>query len=121
MSEEQKEGSGGSRFLDRFESLWSHALVAVSAAEEEAAKVVSQMSQVMGIGPEEGKRQLRLWTERLSLERQSLESKLDEAVMQSLNKLRMPRRDDMLRLSGRLEDLERRVELLSRPMKTGGA
>jgi polyhydroxyalkanoate synthesis regulator phasin len=100
--------------LQMFDSLWSQALVAVSAAEDEAAKVVSLLSQLVGWSPDERRRQLREVEEKLSVQRALVERRVEEALSLAVQKLQIPRREDVQALHTRLEEMQRRVESLTK-------
>jgi polyhydroxyalkanoate synthesis regulator phasin len=97
-----------------FQQVWSQALVTVTAAEEEVAKVLGRLQGVVGWSPDEVKRQMKQLTERLAAQRKELERRAEESVKASVAKLRVPRRDEVAQLNARLDALVRRVEALSR-------
>lgn len=100
--------------LEVFEKVWSQALVAVSTAEDEAAKVGARMAEAAGWSPDELKRQVRELTERLASQRRSLETSVEEGVKGALAKLRVPRRDELADVAARLDAVARRIESLEK-------
>lgn len=86
-----------------FQQVWGQALVAVNGAEEEAMKVISRV----------GWSQVKEFTERLAGQRREIEGRVDITVRQSLSRLRVPRREEIAQLKGRVEALAARVEKLS--------
>lgn len=97
-----------------FHQVWSQALVAVNGAEEEALKLLSRAQEAAGWSPEEVRRQVREFTERLDSQRKELEGRVDATVKQSLGRLPVPRREEIAQLKARVEELARRVESLGR-------
>jgi polyhydroxyalkanoate synthesis regulator phasin len=100
--------------LEVFEKVWSQALVAVSTAEDEAAKVGARMAEAAGWSPDELKRQVRELTLRLSHQRRSLETGVEDGVKGALAKLRVPRRDDLAGITSRLDAVSRRIDALEK-------
>ncbi|MHB8876085.1 MAG: phasin family protein [Myxococcaceae bacterium] len=112
---DKNEGSKEKRRpLEVFEKIWSQALVAVSTAEDEAAKVSARMAEVAGWSQDEVKRQVRELTERLQAQRRTLETNVEEGVKGALSKLRVPRREELASIGARLEAISRRIEALER-------
>jgi polyhydroxyalkanoate synthesis regulator phasin len=96
-----------------FEKVWSHALLAVSTAEEEAAKVVSRLTEFAGWSQEETKRQVRELAERLTAQRKDLERNVEDGVKRAVGRLRLPRREELQAFEERLNQLSQRVEALT--------
>ncbi len=97
-----------------FEKVWSQALLAVSTAEEEAAKVANKLSEFAGWSQEEAKRQVRELTERLTTQRKDLERNVEDGVKRAVARLRLPRREELQAFEDRLDRLSQRVEALTR-------
>ena len=97
---------------ETFERIWSQALLAVSTAEEEAAKTAQRVAGLAGWSQEEVKRQGRLLTERLAGHRHALEHKVEDAVHHALQRLKVPRRDDLQEFQTRLDKVAERLEAL---------
>ncbi len=114
MVMEQNESAKEKRGLaEQFERIWGQALVAVSAAEEEAHKVVQRIADVAGWSQEEVLHRGRELTERLASQRKDIERGLEEGVRRTLSHLKVPRRDDLQAVRSRLEALAQRVESLT--------
>lgn len=97
-----------------FQQVWSQALVTVTGAEEEVAKVFGRLQGVAGWSQDEAKRQMQQFTERLAAQRKELERRAEESVKTSVAKLKVPRRDEVAQLNARLDALARRVEALTK-------
>lgn len=97
-----------------FQQFWSQALGAVSNAEEEVSKVIARLQEGLGWSQEEAVRQVRELSERLTGQRRDVERRMEDAVKQSLLRLRVPRREEVAELSARVEALAKRVESLTR-------
>ncbi|HZH02914.1 MAG TPA: phasin family protein [Myxococcaceae bacterium] len=96
--------------IETFEKVWGQALVAVSAAEEEATRVVSRISDLAGWSQDDVKRQVRELTQRLDSQRRALERSVDEGVRRAVLTWRVPRRDELQALEQRLDAVSRRIE-----------
>lgn len=97
---------------ETFERVWSQALLAVSTAEEEAARTVQRIAASAGWSPEEMKRQARELTERLTGHRKDLERNVEEGVRRALSHLKLPRREELQDFEQRLGRLAERIEAL---------
>lgn len=97
---------------ETFERVWSQALLAVSTAEEEAARTVQRVAGLAGWSPDEMIRQARLLTERLSGHRKDLEHNVEEGVRRALLHLKVPRREELQDIEARLGRLAERIEAL---------
>jgi polyhydroxyalkanoate synthesis regulator phasin len=97
---------------DVVERMWAQALVAVSSVEEEAAQVVQRLQAVAGWSQDEMRRQVAEVSERLTSQRQALEKGIEEGVRRAVAKLRVPRRDQIQALQGRLDRLAARLDKL---------
>ncbi|MBI3185071.1 MAG: phasin family protein [Myxococcales bacterium] len=95
-----------------FEKVWGQALLAVSTAEEEASRVVGKLADVAGWSQDEVKRQAKELGERLASQRRDIERSVEEGVKRALQKLRVPRREEVAALNARVEQLSKRVEAL---------
>lgn len=92
--------------MEHFQHIWSQALTAVAGAEEEAQKLLQKWR---GLSQEELKKlELRLATQRKELER-----RVEEVVKASVDRLRVPRREEIAQLNARLDALAARLEALS--------
>jgi polyhydroxyalkanoate synthesis regulator phasin len=99
---------------EHFERIWAQALLAVSTAEDEATRAVQKVAGVAGWGQDEVRRQAKILTERLTQQRKTLEKELDEAVRRSLTRVRLPRREEIHQLHGRLDRIAERLSALER-------
>ena len=100
--------------MEALERMWSQALTAVSSVEDEAARVVQKAQTVAGWSQDEVRRQVGELAERLAAQRRDLERALDERVRGALQRLRIPRREEVQALSSRLRRVADRVEQLER-------
>ncbi len=97
-----------------FHQVWGQALVTVSGAEDEAAKLLGRVQEVAGWSQDEGRRQLREFTERLIHQRREFERRVEETIRVAVSRLKVPRREEIAQLNSRLDTLTRRVEGLSK-------
>lgn len=97
-----------------FQQVWSQALVTVTGAEEEVAKVFGRLQGAAGWSQDEARRQMQHFTERLASQRRELERRAEESVKASVAKLKVPRRDEVAQLNARLDALVRRMEALTK-------
>jgi polyhydroxyalkanoate synthesis regulator phasin len=97
-----------------FHQVWGQALTAVTSAEEEANKLLSKLPWASAWSPEEARKQVREFSERLVVQRKDMERRVEEAVKLSLRSVQLPRRDELKELSARVDELARRVESLAR-------
>lgn len=101
------------RAQDAFEHFWSQALLTVSTAEDEAARFVGRFSAATsGWSAEDVRRQVRELSDRLALGRRDVEAAIEQTAHAAVQRLRVPRRDEVEKLNARLESLARRVEAL---------
>jgi polyhydroxyalkanoate synthesis regulator phasin len=97
-----------------FHQVWGQALVAVTGAEEEAAKLLSRVQDAAGWSQDEVRRQVREFSDRLAGQRRELEGRVEATVKHSLSLLRVPRREGIAQLNARVEALAARLAALSR-------
>ncbi len=100
-----------------FERVWGQALLAVSTAEEEAARVALRIAEARGWSQDEVKRQARLLTARLTVQRQTMEKSVEDGVKKALSRLKVPRREEVSGLSARLSKVEGRLAALAVPKR----
>jgi len=98
---------------DQFRDAWSHALAAVSSAEDEAQKALSRVSDLAGWGPEEVRRHAREFAERLSGQRREIEKNIDQGVKKALSRVKLPRREEIESLQKRVQALTAKVDALA--------
>jgi polyhydroxyalkanoate synthesis regulator phasin len=97
-----------------FQQVWSHALVTVSGAEDEAAKLLARVQGMAGWSQDEVKRQVREYADRLTAQRRDMERKVEDTVRVALQRLRVPRKEEIAQLNSRLDTLHKRIEHLNR-------
>jgi polyhydroxyalkanoate synthesis regulator phasin len=95
-----------------FRETWSQALVAVSATEEEAQKILGKLTTWFEVGPEEARRLGQELSDRLLRERRELEDTIEVAVRRALTPFRLPSREDLSLIHARMTELEARVDRL---------
>jgi polyhydroxyalkanoate synthesis regulator phasin len=100
--------------MEFFHQVWGQALVAVTGAEEEVAKVMGRLQGAVGWSQEEARRQVQHFTERLASQRRDLERRAEESVKVSMQKLKVPRREELAQLNARLDELAQRLEALTK-------
>ncbi len=99
---------------ETFERLWGQALVAVGAAEEEAARAVAKLQGAAGWSQEEARRHVRELTERLQEQRKELERSVDDRVKATLARVKAPRREEIAELRRRLDQVAERIKSLEK-------
>lgn len=100
--------------LEAFQQFWGQALVTLTGAEEEAARLLGRVQGLAGWSQEEARRQVREFSERLAGQRREIEKRVEDTVKQSVSRLRLPRHSEVSQLTTRLDALARRVENLSK-------
>jgi polyhydroxyalkanoate synthesis regulator phasin len=100
--------------LEAFQQFWGQALVTLTGAEEEAARLLGRVQGLAGWSQEEARRQVREFSERLAGQRREIEKRVEDTVKQSVSRLRLPRHAEVSQLTTRLDALARRVENLSK-------
>jgi len=94
--------------------MWAQAVTAMSSVEDEAARVVQRAQTVAGWSQDEVRRQMGDLAERLAAQRRELEQGLEERVRGALQRLRVPRREEVQALMARVDRVSERVENLER-------
>jgi polyhydroxyalkanoate synthesis regulator phasin len=116
---EKTEGSKEKRPLaEQLERLWSQALLAASAAEGEASKVVHRVAELAGWSQDEVKRHVRELSERLVTQRHELERGVEDAVKGRLARLKVPKREELVAFEDRLNRLAARIDALAERRKS---
>jgi len=100
--------------VEALERMWAQAVTAMSSVEDEAARVVQRAQTVAGWSQDEVRRQMGDLAERLAAQRRELEQGLEERVRGALQRLRVPRREEVQALMTRMERVAERVETLER-------
>ncbi len=100
--------------VEALERMWAQAVTAMSSVEEEAARVVQRAQTVAGWSQDEVRRQMGDLAERLAAQRRELEEGLEERVRGALQRLRVPRREEVQSLMARVDQVAERVEKLER-------
>ena len=100
--------------VEALERMWAQALTAVSSVEDEAARVVQRAQTVAGWSQDEVRRQMGDLAERLAAQRKELEQGLEERVRGALQRLRVPKREEVQALTARVDRVAERLERLER-------
>ena len=100
--------------VEALERMWAQAVTAMSSVEDEAARVVQRAQTVAGWSQDEVRRQMGDLTERLAAQRRELEQGMEERVRGALQRLRVPRREEVQALMARVDRVAERVETLER-------
>src|SRR5262249_61392167 len=100
--------------VESLERMWAQAVTAVSSVEDEAARVVQRAQTVAGWSQDEVRRQMGDLAERLAAQRRELEQGLEERVRGALQRLRVPRREEVQALMARVDRVAERVGELER-------
>jgi len=99
-------------FAEQLERLWGQALMTVSLAEDEAAKAVHRVAEMAGWSQDEVKRHVRELSERLVSQRHEFERSVEEGVKRALQRLQVPRREEMAAFEERLSRAAARIDEL---------
>jgi len=97
-----------------FREAWSQALLGLSAAEQEAEKVLGRIADAAGFTPEDVRRHARDFGQRLEAQRRDMERSIDEAVRRATGRLRLPSREEVAGLRQRVDELAARLDALSK-------
>jgi len=97
------------KVADVLKDAWSQALLAVDAAEEEAQKLLSRLSGLVEVAPQDARKVANDFAERLAKQRAAIEHGLEEGVKKALNRFRIPSKEDVEALSARVEKLDAKV------------
>lgn len=112
-AERARESERQRSIAEFFRETWSQALVAVSATEEEAQKILGKMTNWVEMGPEEARRLGQELSERLRRERDELEGTIEVAVRRALAPFRLPAKEELNVLHARLTEIEARIDRLA--------
>ena len=85
--------------VEALERMWAQAVTAMSSVEDEAARVVQRAQTVAGWSQDEVRRQV---------------SELAERVRGALQRLRVPKREEVQALTDRVQRVAERLEKLER-------
>jgi len=96
----------------RFKEAWTQALAGVTAAEQEAEKVLGRIADAAGFTPDDVRRHARDFAERLKTQRRGIEKVVDEAVRSVSSKVRLPSRGEVETLKQRVDALSTRLDVL---------
>ena len=92
---------------------WSRAVLAASSVEEQAQQLVSRIAQAFQGGvlsPEGLQGLLAEVTGRLKEQHQQLQSQVEDEMRSGIERLRLPSRADLMALSARIEEMERKID-----------
>jgi len=98
--------------VESLERMWAQALTAVSSVEDEAARVVQKAQTVAGWSQDEVRRQVNELAQKLRMQRRELEQGVESGVKGALQRLRVPRRDEVAALKAQVDRMAARVERL---------
>jgi len=101
------------RLAEAFERVWSQALVAASAAEEEVARALARVAEGASWSPEDLRKHIQEFGQRLSSQRLELERSIEEGIRKALGRLRGNGQEEWRALEARINRLSRRVDLLA--------
>jgi polyhydroxyalkanoate synthesis regulator phasin len=108
-----------------FKEAWTSARAGVTAAEQEAEKVLSKIADRARLSPDEVRRTARELSERITTQRRELGERLvtqrrelerafDDTVKRAVSRFKIPSRDDLDALTKRLDSISERVDALSK-------
>ncbi|MHB8418040.1 MAG: phasin family protein [Myxococcales bacterium] len=115
---QQPQGSERRGSQELFKDLWSQALVTMGAAEEEVKKLLERLSEVVEIKPDDVQRYRRELSDKLRSQRHDLERSVEEGLRRALSLLKVPSREEIDALRGKIDDLGARLERLSARRRT---
>jgi polyhydroxyalkanoate synthesis regulator phasin len=96
-----------------FKDAWAQALAGVTAAEQEAEKVLGRIADVAGLTPEDVRRHAKEFGERLQTQRREVERAVDEAVKKATDRFRLPSREEVAALRRRVDELAAKLDALA--------
>lgn len=94
---------------DLFREAWSHALTAVSTAEEEAQKALARVWS-----PDEVRKNAQAFGEKLAGQRREVEKGIEAGVKRTLARTKLPRREEVDALRARAATLASRIDALQK-------
>src|SRR5215813_11524999 len=98
--------------VEALERMWAQALTAVSSVEDEAARVVQKAQTLAGWSQDEVRRQVNELAQKLRMQRRELEQGVESGVRGALQRLRVPRREEVAALKAQVDRMAARVERL---------
>lgn len=104
---------------EMFREAWSQAIAGVSAAEQEAEKVIGRLADAAGFSQEDVKRHAREFGERLTAQRRDIERAIDDAVRRAAGRFRVPSRSDVEALQRRVDAIATRIDALAKERGEG--
>ncbi len=99
---------------ETFKEAWSQALVGLSAAEQEAEKVIGKIADAAGFTPDEVRRHARDFADRLQAQRKEIEKAIDDAVKRASSRFKLPSRDELDGLRQRVDAIAARVDAMAK-------
>jgi polyhydroxyalkanoate synthesis regulator phasin len=69
---------------------------------------------ISGWSQDEVKRQVREYADKLTSQRRDMERKVEDTVRVALQRLRVPRKEEIVALNSRLDTLSRRIDHLNK-------
>ncbi len=106
---------------ETFKEAWSQALVGLNAAEQEAEKVIGKIADAAGFTPEDVRRNVREFTDRLQSQRKEIEKTIDDAVKRATSRFKLPSREEIEALRQRVDAIAERVDRLATERAAAGA
>ena len=95
--------------LDALKRLGLMGVGALSTAEEEVGKIISELRRKGDLSEEEGKKVLAAWRERVAVNRREVQELAGKTAQDALKNLGAPTRDEFNALSARVEALESKL------------
>ena len=92
--------------LDMLKRLALIGVGALSTAEEEVRKVITELRHKGELTEEEGKKALTAWRERVAVNRREVQELVENTVQEVLKKLGVPTRAEFNELAARVDKLE---------------
>jgi polyhydroxyalkanoate synthesis regulator phasin len=99
---------------ETFKEAWSQALVGLNAAEQEAERVIGKIADAAGFTPDDVRRHVRDFAERLQTQRKEIERSIDDAVRRAASRFKLPTHEELDALRQRVEAVAARVDALAR-------
>lgn len=98
---------------EMFKDAWAQALAGMTAAEQEAERVLVRIADVAGLTPDDVRRHAKEFGEKLQSQRREVERTIDDAVKMAAERFRLPSREEVADLRRRVDELSAKLDALA--------
>ncbi len=98
---------------------WSRAVLAASTVEEHAQALVGTIGERAALAPEQAKHLAADFAVRIEEHRKTLTGEVQRAVRTAVERVRLPARTDLKKMSEKLDALEARLGQIERNARKG--